>query len=1662
VWNQCASRLVGYSTAEVMGHSLVIEFITKDYQASVQSVLDRALEGMETANFEFPLITKDGARIEILLNATTRRNEHGKVIGVVGIGQDITARLTQEREYSKLIDNANAPIFGVDTQGRVNVWNKCARKLVGYALDEVMGQNLVSEFITKEYKDAVSAVLDKALKGQETANFEFPLITKHGVKIEVLLNATARRDEQGNVIGVVGIGQDITGRIAQEREYSKLIDTANAPIFGVDTQGRVNVWNQCARRLVGYNTSEVMGCSLVQEFITEDYQESVQAVLDRALEGVETANFEFPLITKAGARIDILLNATTRRSEHGKVIGVVGIGQDITDSIISSYVLLAGRIAQEREYSKLIDSANAPIFGVDTQGRVNIWNQCAMKLVGYSIDEVMGKNLVQEFITKEYRAVVSTVLDEAMNGQETANFEFPLITKHGVRIEVLLNATTRRNEQGNIIGVVGIGQDITGRIAQEREYSKLIDTANAPIFGVDTKGQVNVWNQCARKLVGYTTEEVMGHSLVQGFISNDYQASVQAVLDRALYGEETANFEFPLMTKAGARIEILLNATTRRDEHGIIIGVVGIGQDITFRIAQEREYSKLIDHANAPIIGVNTHGKVNVWNKCASRLVGYSTDEVMGHQLVEEFITKDYQASVQTVLDKALDGIETANFEFPLMTKAGVRLEVLLNATTRRDEKGDIIGVVGIGQDITGRIAQEREYSKLIDSANAPIFGVDNKGKVNIWNQCAVKLVGYTTEEVMGQSLVREFITPQHRARVQSVIDRALAGDETTNFEFPLMTKGGVLLEVLLNATTRRNEQGSIIGVVGIGQDITARLAQEREYTRLIDTANAPIFGVDAQGGVNVWNQCAVRLSGYTSEEVMGRSLVKAFVRMEHQERVQEVLNEALQGEETANFDFPLMTKARNRLEILLNATCRRDEHGNIIGVVGIGQNITDRIAQEREFSKLIDNANAPIFGVDTDGRVDIWNQCASALTGFSKADVFGKSLVDDFISDDFKESISDILSNALMGIETSNFEFPLLTSGDHVVEVLLNATTRRDAQDSVIGVVGIGQDITEARAKRDAEMKQRAAEAATAAQATISAHVYHEIRNVVSSVLALADRAKEAVDLALIDDSDGEDGLKELPTRVRELTDHQRLVCQHAVDTLNDMLDVAKMENGTYTPKHEVIDLGELCQKAAALQSPRMRPHVKLGLNVPAPDTVFVISDSVLLLQYLSNLLSNAAKFTSTGGVVLVCKAREAGPNWLEVTLGVADSGPGIRRESQRHVLRAFTTGDALPQEDRIGGTKSTGIGLRLADLIAHTISEPSLKPHRGESIVTSEEVTSSEKSFHLYDTVVEGLQISSPLDPSCEHYVPGGGPGTFIFFLSAIQRASPEAIAHHHANQAGESSDKVDFGSYIYKVEFSGIMRVLVVDDQRTMRQMVAMIYQKLAVDYPGIVIDCYTALSGEQAIRMCRKYRFHVITMDQQMSSDYCQSLLDEMSMSERPDCKIPAFVRFGSDKISNAKSRQAYFKNDQWIQDIEPGDGNMLGHEAIRIIRREIQERDRPPTLIFNLTGNILEADRLMFLEVGSSGIIPKPTKAEDFLNIFQKNMGLYISQGLIQVSNGRVVMDDGDFQLGTRFRREVDIAGDALTERSKIVGPWAGGATQRNVGACQVSQSSTPK
>jgi PAS domain S-box-containing protein len=168
---------------------------------------------------------------------------------------------------------------------------------------------------------------------------------------------------------------------------------------------------------------------------------------------------------------------------------------------------------------------------------------------------------------------------------------------------VLLNSSTRRDAKGEITGVLGVGQDISQidklRTVSEsiaKELRQFIETANAPIFGIDSRSLVNEWNQTSEKITGFTKDEVLGKDLVQNYITEDYRESVKKVLDDALQGKETANYEFPLFTKDGRRVMVLLNSSTRRDAKGEITGVLGVGQDITelvgYRNALEDQVNK--------------------------------------------------------------------------------------------------------------------------------------------------------------------------------------------------------------------------------------------------------------------------------------------------------------------------------------------------------------------------------------------------------------------------------------------------------------------------------------------------------------------------------------------------------------------------------------------------------------------------------------------------------------------------------------------------------------------------------------------------------------------------------------------------------------------------------------------------------------------------------------------------------------------------------------------------------------------------------------------------------------------------------------------------------------------------------------------------------------
>ena len=95
---------------------------------------------------------------------------------------------------------------------------------------------------------------------------------------------------------------------------------------------------------------------------------------------------------------------------------------------------------------------------------------------------------------------------------------------------------------------------------------------------------------------------------------------------------------------------------------------------------------------------------------------------------------------------------------------------------------------------------------------------------------------------------------------------------------------------------------------------------------------------------------------------------------------------------------------------------------------------------------------------LDVDGNVNEWNDKTAEITGFSGDEAFNQPLVETFIVPKLRPSVQEVLDNALKGVETSNYELEFRTKSNEIRYLLVNATTRRDAENNIVGVVGVAQ----------------------------------------------------------------------------------------------------------------------------------------------------------------------------------------------------------------------------------------------------------------------------------------------------------------------------------------------------------------------------------------------------------------------------------------------------------------------------------------------------------------------------------------------------------------------------------------------------------------------------
>lgn len=358
-------------------------------------------------------------------------------------------------------------------------------------------------------------------------------------------------------------------------------------------------------------------------------------------------------------------------------------------------------------------------------------------------------------------------------------------------------------------------------------------------------------------------------------------------------------------------------------------------------------------------------------------------------------------------------------------------------------------------------------------------------------------------------------------------------------------------------------------------------------------------------------------------------------------------------------------------------------------------QAVTDR---RRDFlNALLTSAPSSVVVLDEGGTVAQVNPAFERMLGISGEDALGHAFLD-LVTDDRKRPALATFLETVQDGRAAAADLPLRRGDGETLWIRLSGTLATGQAKG--NTLLLGEDVTQQVEAREAQMLARIqAEEAARAKSAFLASMSHEIRTPMNGILGMVE--------ILLDTP-----LTEQQQKTAEVI---RSSGQGLLRILNDILDVSKIEAGQLDLELADFDLHELVGEvgrvfAGAAASAGDELVVDLGERVP----LSVRGDSHRLRQILTNLVSNAVKFTRGGEVVVSVKQVAAIGGGYRMRFGVRDTGIGIPKEKQEAVFRAFEQADSSTTRTYGGTGLGLSISKRLVELMGGVLRVES-EPGRG-----------------------------------------------------------------------------------------------------------------------------------------------------------------------------------------------------------------------------------------------------------------------------------------------------------------------------------------------------------
>lgn len=622
--------------------------------------------------------------------------------------------------------------------------------------------------------------------------------------------------------------------------------------------------------------------------------------------------------------------------------------------------------------------------------------------------------------------------------------------------------------------------------------------------------------------------------------------------------------------------------------------------------------------------------------------------------------------------------------------------------------------------------------ASIVESSFDGIIGCDLEGKITSWNPAATTLFGYCRTEVLGLPFDTLLVPPALHGEERDLKERLAKGIPVQNFETQRLRKDGTLIDLSVTASPIKSDSGDIIGSSQTMRDFTAQKEARRRINEIntqlenlvsvrteeLTSVNAllmnilraandvAIIATDEKGQITVFNSGAEHLFGFLQDEAVEKLHISELFAPSELKTYAKELSNPIRGDippDRALFILPMIGETTTRewtqirkdgSEFIASTVISelKSDAGEHHGLVYVSIDVTQQYkirrqldATRNQIEMAADVAEMGIWSWDVTTNALRWNPNMFHIYGYPAfmqnegvSLEHWQSRLDPGDVDRLQLRIAALLD----GTGDFNTTFAIFTPDGERRVIQAGADVERNEDGSAFRVTGFNRDITD-QANREELLQQakESADRANVAKSNFLANMSHEIRTPMNAILGMLQLTRQT-DLT--------------PTQSDYLNKAQSSA-RALLRILNDILDYSKIEAGKLELDMHSFDLVQLLEELGhVLYGNHVNDDIDLIFDVSADLPVNVRSDSLKLQQVLTNLASNALKFTRTGHVCISVKTVDRNmPRKSKIRFAVEDTGIGISSEQLARLFTGFTQAEASTSR-QFG---STGLGLAISD---------------------------------------------------------------------------------------------------------------------------------------------------------------------------------------------------------------------------------------------------------------------------------------------------------------------------------------------------------------------------